>query len=726
MDGTKCQQAGCDGTIEGGFCNRCGLEPAGATAPMATATPPGSAVSASLSGRSSSSSSRRSGSARATSRRNLGLGRVTVPPLPAADPTQAVLANPEVPPHKRFCPNPDCHDAAGQPTPLTRRQVGHCPQCGRRYSFVPTLQPGDVLAEQYEVRGCLAFGGLGWIYLARDKVLGRWVVLKGLLNTADESAAAAAVAERQFLAAVKHPNIVGIYNFVSRGTEGFIVMEYVGGTTVKELRKQRGPLPPAEAIAYVHRILGAFAYLHRQGLVYCDFKPENFMLEGDPPDVKLIDMGGVRRLDDPTGDIYGTKGYSAPEAGEGPTVASDLYTVGRTLAVLLMDFRFQGTHEFTLPPLAEQPVLARCESLYRFLLKTTARDPDKRFVSAEEMADQLAGVLHEVTADTASPRPVESVLFGGDVLAPGGGEDGMATPGPGLLPELKADAEDPGVNFLLSTAGVFDPKRRVTLLQEALPRFPESAELPLRLARNLIAVGAFKEADAQLAAVEARDPFDWRVAWYRGCSLFAQGQAGEARAVFDAVYAELPGEPAVKLAVAMAAESAGDVATAVRLYDVVSRTDPGFVTAAFGLARCLATAGKREEAVRAYGRVPQTSSLYARAQMALARALIRLNPGVPGKNEFQQASAVIEALGLEGPESARLRAELLENALALLGSRSLPEDPALYVLGQPFREVPLRRALEQALRQLARVESDRGRQIALVDRANAVRPWTLV
>src|SRR5207302_5095170 len=131
-------------------------------------------------------------------------------------------------------------------------------------------------------------------------------------------------------------------------------------------------------------------YLHRQGLVYCDFKPDNFMLEGDPPDVKWIDMGGVRRLDDLGGDIYGTQGYSAPEAAEGPTVASDLYTVGRTLAVLLMDFRFQSAHQFTLPGPADQAVLARHEPLHRFLLRATARDPDRRFQSAEEMADQLA------------------------------------------------------------------------------------------------------------------------------------------------------------------------------------------------------------------------------------------------------------------------------------------------------------------------------------------------
>ena len=67
----------------------------------------------------------------------------------------------------------------------------------------------------------------------------------------------------------------------------------------------------------MHRILGAFAYLHRAGLVYCDMKPDNFMVEGDPPDMKLIDMGGVRRLDDSGGDIYGTRGYALPKRGKG-------------------------------------------------------------------------------------------------------------------------------------------------------------------------------------------------------------------------------------------------------------------------------------------------------------------------------------------------------------------------------------------------------------------------
>jgi serine/threonine-protein kinase PknG len=462
MEGAKCAQPGCDGTIEGGFCNRCGLEPAAAAEP----------ASSSARGSSSSAVSGRTASTRLSSRKHLGLGMVTIPELPQLDPAQVVMAEPHVPENKRFCSNPDCHDAHGNPTPLKRREAGHCPQCGKRYSFVPTLNPGDLVADQYEVKGCLAFGGFGWIYLARDNTLGRWVVLKGLLNTEDESAAAAAVAERQFLAAVKHPNIVGIYNFVKRGAEGFIVMEYVGGTTLKQPREERGPLPPAEAVAYIHRVLAAFAYLHGLGIVYCDFKPENVMLEGDPPDVKLIDMGGVRRIDDPGGDIYGTRGYSAPEAALGPTVASDLFTVGRTLAVLLMDFRFQSAYESTLPGPAEQAVLAQHESLHRFLLKATAKDPARRFQSADEMADQLAGVLREVVAGTVPPRPVDSTLFGGDVLAlrEGDGEDpGVDRTGPALRPELKVNPDDQAAGFVLSTAAEVLESALALLGEKAVP-----------------------------------------------------------------------------------------------------------------------------------------------------------------------------------------------------------------------------------------------------------------
>ena len=564
MRAATCGQPGCGGTIDGGFCDRCGLEAAGGTAiavsTRASATVGSMTLGSGLSGRTGTGSHRGSGGVRTTSRKHLGLGLVTVPGLPAIDPAAIVMADPTVPPQKRFCPNPDCHAADGGPTPLNRRLAGHCPECGAAYSFVPTLKAGDVVADQYDVAGPIAYGGLGWIYLATDRALSRWVVLKGLLNTGDAAAAAAAVAERQFLASVKHANIVGVYNFVRHGAgvnaEGFIVMEYVGGRTLKDVRKAAGPLPPAEAVAYVHRILGAFAYLHERQMVYCDFKPDNVMVEGEPPDVKLIDMGGVRLIADAAGDIYGTRGYMAPEAKDGPTVQSDLYTVGRTLAVLLMDFRFQTAFEHGLPPAAEQPVLAAHESLHRFLLRSTHRDPGRRFASADEMADQLAGVLRDVVvAGTVPPKAVDSVLFGGDPMT---AADADASP-VDLIPTVKMDPEDVGAGVLLSTALVADREQRAKLLEAGVATHPTSVELRLRLAAVLAQLGQTRTAELQLAAVA--DPLDWRTAWYCGLVEMSRGVPAMAQELFDRVYADLPGEPAVKLAVAVAAERAGDDAT---------------------------------------------------------------------------------------------------------------------------------------------------------------------
>ena len=102
------------------------------------------------------------------------------------------------------------------------------------------MATGDLVGGQYEVVGCLAHGGLGWIYLGRDKnVSDRWVVLKGLLNAGDADALEAAVAEQRFLAQVEHPLIVEVYNVVEHEGAAYTVMEYVGGRSLKELLKAR-------------------------------------------------------------------------------------------------------------------------------------------------------------------------------------------------------------------------------------------------------------------------------------------------------------------------------------------------------------------------------------------------------------------------------------------------------------------------------------------------------
>jgi len=192
---------------------------------------------------------------------------VDVPAAPVQDPAAAVLENPEVAEEKRYC--------AGYGTPVGRardgkaaRSSGFCPQCRQRFDFEPKLVAGEVVAGQYEVAGCIAHGGLGWVHLARDKAIDdRPVVLKGLLNSGDEASMAVAVAERRFLAEIDHGDIVKIHNFVTHESAGYIVMEYVGGRSLKEILRQRrdasggttDPLPPDQAMAFILAVLPAFA-----------------------------------------------------------------------------------------------------------------------------------------------------------------------------------------------------------------------------------------------------------------------------------------------------------------------------------------------------------------------------------------------------------------------------------------------------------------------------------
>lgn len=482
--GRTCQRPGCGGTYEdmgGGelYCDTCGLAPVVAAGGALGSTPTGitggggagagrgsrgsrgsSGSGGSRSSRSSrtssqSSRSRRSVSGRlsravsgrstgrsvsvrssgsgagSTGRGRLGVGLVEVPAVPRPDPREMVMDRPEVPERKRFCSRSDC----GAPVGRSRgerpgRTEGFCTKCGHPYSFVPKLKSGDVVHGQYEVVGCLAHGGLGWIYLAVDRAVSdRWVVLKGLLDTGDQDAMAAAISERRFLAEIEHANIVRIYNFVEHldqrtgSLDGYIVMEYVGGKSLKEIANarrspqgRRDPLPVEQACAYGIEALEALGHLHSRKLLYCDFKVDNAIQTEDQ--LKLIDMGAVRRMDDDESAIYGTVGYQAPEVADvGPSVASDLYTVGRTLAVLTFDFQgYTTVYADSLPDPDNIDVFRRYESFYRLLVRATDPDPARRFASAQEMAEQLTGVLREVVSlQTGRARPAVSTLFGPEV-----------------------------------------------------------------------------------------------------------------------------------------------------------------------------------------------------------------------------------------------------------------------------------------------------------------------
>jgi serine/threonine-protein kinase PknG len=538
---------------------------------------------------------------------------------------------------------------------------------------------------------------MGWVYLARDhNVSDRWVVLKGLLNADDHDATTAAMAERRFLAEVEHPNIVKIFNFVEHDGAGYIVMEYVGGHSLKQIltaretdHREPGPLPPDQAIAYVLEILPALAHLHDIGLLFCDFKVDNVIQTRHS--LKLIDLGSVYRVDEPGGAWFGTPGYEAPEVpAVGPSIASDLYTVARTLAVLCI-----GVPQFrySLPTPDVVPLFAHHDSLYRFLLKGTAADRDDRFQSADEMADQLRGVLAEVVADRSGvPAPVRSTLF---------------TPAP------RCGLDLPDWRHLPRPRLSGDERRAL--------------EIELRLMAATLDDGRLHEADALLAEMQATHPREWRVDWYRALADLGADRAEQARIALDAVYGAVPGELAPKLALGLACESGGDLIEAARWYEVVARTDPAVTAASFGLARCLLAAGDRTGALAAYERVPDSSSGYIDAQTARVHVLSAGNGiGEPAIADLLVAGSALESLPVDEVQRERMTAELLDAALrlTLLGTNGGAGTGRL--LGVRLQEHELRLGLERCYRELARHASTRAERIALVDDANRIRPRTWV
>ncbi|MFK5645201.1 tetratricopeptide repeat protein [Ornithinimicrobium sp. LYQ121] len=760
-----CLEPGCPGSYEDGWCNVCGspeplqvvaAQPAPVAAPDATpptsqhAPPDGSApVGADEAPDTSGPASgapqvatpapgqtrqavdaatvRRQRAQAAVRRSKLGMGLTQVPPVPPSDPTQAVMTDPQVPEDRRVCPNcgADVGRAAGE---AGGRQQGFCPQCRAPYSFTPKLSPGDLVAGQYEVVGALAHGGMGWIYLGRDRnVSDRWVVLKGLLNTGDADALDAAVAEQQFLAQVKHPLIVEIYNVVTHEGDAYTVMEYVGGTSLKQMLKQRlqtaggyHPFPVDQALAYVLETLPALGHLHDLGLLYCDFKPDNLIQEGDG--VKLIDLGGVRRQDDLESPIYGTVGYQAPEVAQvGPSVASDIYTIGRTLCVLTFEFRgYQTEFVDSLPPASEVPAFVEHDAFYRLVARCCAPDPNDRFLTVEELRSQMVGVLRQVVAtasDHAATMSAHSAVFEAPVPT-------AETLSWWELPELKRDDTDPMLDWI-SSLPTGDPVAQHAALVRATEQTPE---VLLARARAGIRTGQQAWLDQAVSGLLAEDPWDWRASWVRG--LWALSQAGtepeRARAAgqnaaghLAAVRDAVPGEIAPRLALALASELGGYARAAELDYARAWRTDAAYVApAAFGLHRVRLGRGDVDGAIAALDSVPASSRAHPRARWLRAELLRRRG----SLADLRESVHAVSRLTLDPKQRAQFNVTIYQQALERVGKDGPKPD---WKLGEvPVTSDALNRALEKEYRFLADYTPDPLERAELIDRANAVRPWS--
>jgi serine/threonine-protein kinase PknG len=474
------------------------------------------------------------------------------------------------------------------------------------------------------------------------------------------------------------------------------------------------PIPVDQALAYIIEILPAFQYLHDLGLVYCDFKPDNIIQIGD--EVRLIDLGGVRRIDDEESAIFGTVGYQAPEVAEhGCTVASDIYTIGRTLVVLTMEFRgYQTTYAKSLPPPERVPIFERYDSFYRLLLKACAPSPDDRFASVDELRVQMLGVLREVVAQDrgggAASSSAASLLFEPPPV-------GDAHTTWDDLPTLRHDTSDPGAGWL-QTVSALPARERLQALSAAPVA---SAEITLAKAAAALADGAYPLVDKTVQEMLREDPWEWRAVWISGLSALALGKPDQAQSAFNAVYGQVPGELAPKLALALACELKGNDAIAETLYSICARTDVGYVpVAAFGLARLRSARGDLDGVQAALALVPPNSSAYPLARQTWAETLSQQPRGV---GDLDLSLATAATAGFPRRRRAEMAVDIYRRGLAAAQRK---EDPDRRVGEFAATVSGMRSGLERALRDLAATSDDPAERLALVDDANTVRPWSLV
>ncbi|WP_255456146.1 serine/threonine protein kinase [Corynebacterium sp. NML180780] len=436
----------------------------------------------------------------------------------------------------------------------------------------PALHPGDIVAGQYEIMGVIAHGGMGWIYLAQDhNVAERVVVLKGLHSSKSADEAAAAEAEREFLADITHPGIVKIFNFIDdpRVTSGFIVMEYVGGPSLRTRCNEQPDhkLPPDVAIGYMLEVLPALGYLHSRGVVYNDLKPDNIIVTEDQ--VKLIDLGAVSGIG-AYGFIYGTRGFQAPEvASEGPSVHSDIYTIGRTLAALVVELpQVDGVYKRHIPTPTEEPLFRRHISLYRVIMRCCEPEPAKRYSSVQELQAQLLGVLREILAirdgrtfpaqqSQFSPQRTtfgtKHLVFRTDQLIDGITRTVEITPQEvvSALPTPLINRDDVGAGMLQGSSYT-EPQETLETLRQAMQtdQYQQSLEIPFGVVRSMLDLGLTQQAQTWLASMSSRLAGNWRFYWYFGVVNTLLGDYAAAQRDFARVLAFLPGEAAPKLAIA--------------------------------------------------------------------------------------------------------------------------------------------------------------------------------
>ncbi|MGW0870749.1 Stk1 family PASTA domain-containing Ser/Thr kinase [Streptomyces sp. NPDC002740] len=297
------------------------------------------------------------------------------------------------------------------------------------------------LGGRYELGHVLGRGGMAEVYLAHDTRLGRTVAVKTLRAdlARDPSFQARFRREAQSAASLNHPAIVAVYDTGEDYIDGvsipYIVMEYVDGSTLRELLHSGRKLLPERTLEMTIGILQALEYSHRAGIVHRDIKPANVMLTRNGQ-VKVMDFGIARAMGDSgmtmtqTSAVIGTAQYLSPEQAKGEQVdaRSDLYSSGCLLYELLtvrppfvgdspVAVAYQHVREEPQPPSVFDPEIT--PEMDAIVLKALVKDPNYRYQSADEMRLDIEACL--------DGQPVGATAAMGSVGYGGYGDDQATT-----------------------------------------------------------------------------------------------------------------------------------------------------------------------------------------------------------------------------------------------------------------------------------------------------------
>jgi outer membrane protein assembly factor BamB/tRNA A-37 threonylcarbamoyl transferase component Bud32 len=304
----------------------------------------------------------------------------------------------------------------------------------------PTLPPGATMLAgppekpllpnfgDYELVEEIARGGMGIVYKARQKSLGRVVALKMILagQLAGEAEVQRFHTEARTAANLQHPNIVAIHEVGQHQGQHYFSMDFVEGRSLAEM-VQEHPLPPSQAARYVRIIAEAIHYAHQQGTLHRDLKPANVLV--DPFDQPRITDFGLAKCLGPSarltasGAVMGTPAYMPPEQASakadqlGPP--SDVYSLGAVLYELVTGrppFQAATPLETLRQVLEEEPAAPRLlnpsvgRDLETIILKCLAKEPNRRYATAQELADDLQAFLEGRSIKARRPSLAERVI----------------------------------------------------------------------------------------------------------------------------------------------------------------------------------------------------------------------------------------------------------------------------------------------------------------------------